>query len=282
MDEHTSRNTAVIGGRGFIGSKILNRMRIDNAHTLSIDKEDYDLSQAKNIKKLYMALKVNNINTVISLAATKRQDGDSEEIHNTKNRITINICKALQEIDCKVIYYSPCAVYGEKNEQINFNDESKPMPTSHYGEHKALSEEVYQREINSNKLLIIRPPLIYSWEQKSGYQPGGFLASAKEVGLIHIWGDGKEKREFININDAAEITNLLIKKDCIGKVVMASGKSYSYISIAENIKKMHTCQIVERERKGHKVDRKYNNNRLIKMIGEYMFRPPYISRQTHE
>ena len=277
MNEYTSWKIAVIGGRGFIGSKILDRAKIDHTNVLSIDKEDCDISQEKNISRLYTKLKMNDINTVVSLAATKRQDGDSKEIYNINNSITKNICKALQQINCKVIYYSSCAVYGEKNEQANINEESELSPTSYYGEHKALSEEIYQQEIKSNNLLIIRPPLIYSWKQKLGYHPGGFLASARENAAIYLWGDGKEKREFIHINDASEITNLLIKKGCSGKVIMASGKSYSYISIAEKIKEMQNCQIIERQRTGQKVDHSYNNTRLMEKIGKYIFRSPYPS-----
>ena len=112
---------------------------------------------------------------------------------------------------------------------------------------------------------------------KLGYHPGGFLASARENAAIYLWGDGKEKREFIHINDASEITNLLIKKGCSGKVIMASGKSYSYISIAEKIKEMQNCQIIERQRTGQKVDHSYNNTRLMEKIGKYIFRSPYPS-----
>ena len=53
MNEYTSWKIAVIGGRGFIGSKILDRAKIDHTNVLSIDKEDCDISQEKNISRLY-------------------------------------------------------------------------------------------------------------------------------------------------------------------------------------------------------------------------------------
>ena len=131
-------------------------------------------------------------------------------------------------------------------------------------------------EIERNKLLIIRPPLIYSWMQKEGYQPGGFLAKAREQGKIYLWGDGKEKREFVDVRDAANITKLLITGKCCGTVLMASGRSYTYRSIAENIKNVTQCQIIEKNRTEKIVNHTYINKRLNQMIGSYEFKKPYI------
>lgn len=276
MKPHKIKRIAVIGGKGFIGSNIINTIDKEYTDSIVIDKKDFDLSHDNCIDSLQNTLTSNKINTVISLAAIKRQNGDTKEIFRNNNKITINICKAIQDLNCKVIYYSSCAVYGEKNEQIRLDERSPIQPTSHYGEHKAISENIYQKEIENNKLLIIRPPLIYSWLQKQGYQPGGFLADARESGQIYLWGDGGEKREFIHIQDAADITKLLIEKECHGKVIMASSKSYSYRSIAENISKITNCQINEKERTGIKVDHSYINKRLKEMIGNYNFRPPFV------
>ena len=143
--------------------------------------------------------------------------------------------------------------------------------------HKIISEERYKKEFDNDNLLIIRPPLIYDWQQKNGYQPGGFLESAKNHNQIFLWGDGREKREFININDAAEVTRLLIMQKCHGEVILASGKSYSYRSIAEDIQEIIPCRIIEKERSGAKVDHSYSNAKLKKMIGDYCFKPPYIT-----
>ena len=40
----------------------------------------------------------------------------------------------IQDLNCKIIYYSSCAVYGEKNEQNEVDEGHQFQPTSHYGE----------------------------------------------------------------------------------------------------------------------------------------------------
>ena len=273
-----STNVALIGGNGFIGHHILNAIDKENGNVQVVDKKDIDLTNESSIKKLRNILVSNQINAVVCLAAIKRQDGDSKEIFNDNNKITRNICRSLEEVSCNVIYYSSCAVYGEKNEQIKIDEDYVMKPTSYYGEHKVISEEIYQRCINNNRLLLIRPPLIYSWLEKEGYQPGGFLESAKSFRNIYLWGDGKEKREFIHVEDAAEITKTLIGRKCSGKVNMVSGRSYSYRSIAENIQQKTNCMIIEKERTGNPVDHSYNNKKLEEMIGYYEFKQPFINK----
>ena len=66
---------------------------------------------------------------------------------------------------------------------------------------------------------------------------------------------------------------------CHGEVILASGKSYSYRSIAENIQEIIPCKIIEKERSGAKVDHSYSNAKLKKMIGDYYFKLPYITEQ---
>ena len=276
MEQTKSMQIAVVGGAGFIGQSLLKAIRNEHTNIFAIDKKDIDLSVDKNIDELKLRLKTSKVDVIIILAAVKRQDGDSKEIFHINNKITANICKSIQDLNCKIIYYSSCAVYGEKNEQNKVDESYQFRPTSHYGEHKIISEERYKKELDNDKLLIIRPPLIYDWQQKNGYQPGGFLESAKNQNQIFLWGDGREKREFVHREDAAQVTKLLIMQKCHGDVILASGKSYSYRSIAENIQKNTPCKIIEKERSGAKVDHSYSNAKLKAMIGDYSFKPPYI------
>tara|TARA_Y100001954_G_scaffold239009_1_gene310311 strand:- start:3256 stop:4092 length:837 start_codon:yes stop_codon:yes gene_type:complete len=273
-----STKIALIGGSGFIGQHMFKTITKESGRGLIIDKNNVDLTHESCIKVLNKILASHNIDTVVCLAAIKRQDGDSKEILRDNNKITMNTCRALEEASCKVVYFSSCAVYGEKNEQLEIDENYDMRPTSYYGEHKVFSEKNYLEHIDNNRLLIIRPPLIYGWQQKEGYHPGGFMESAKTFNKICLWGDGKEKREFIHVEDAAEITKSLIRNKCYGKVNMVSGRSYSYRSIAENIQEKTNCMIIERERTGSAVNHSYINKKLEEMIGYYKFRQPFTNR----
>lgn len=264
----------LIGGRGFIGKAMGTRLNQKGIYVDVLDKNDLDLEEKRSSEILRQKISQKNYENIIILAAIKRQDGDGKIFFERNNAITENICKGIEGTKGKVIYFSSCAVYGEENEQTNFTEESKIEPTSYYGEHKAWSEIEYCKIMNKDKLLIIRPPLIYSKEDKQGYNPSGFYWIAKISGKIKIWGDGSEKREFIEMKDATNATIDLIEKKANGIVNLTCGKSYSYREIVEEIRKHVKCETEKRGRTKPQVDHTYNNNKLKSWIPNVKFKSP--------
>ena len=127
--------------------------------------------------------------------------------------------------------------------------------------------------------MIIRPPLIYDIKDINGYHPGGFVYSAQKNKIIKLWGDGNEKREFILIEDAANLIIKLSISDCFGIFNIASGKSFSYRSIAEYISKIIECKIIELDRtKGIPVNHSYDNAKLKTIIEDFNFTSPQGNR----
>tara|TARA_B100002019_G_scaffold180810_1_gene156116 strand:- start:7041 stop:7880 length:840 start_codon:yes stop_codon:yes gene_type:complete len=266
----------LLGGNGLIGSKLKETFKSNyNIDIFNIDKKDVDLSLFSNRDLIKERINKIKPEATIVLASIKRQHGDNYAIKKHNDAITENVSMCLSEKESKVIYISSCAVYGEKNNQIEFNESSILSPTSSYGEHKLKSENTYKKFIDKKRLLIIRPPLIYDMDEINGYHPGGFLHSAIKNKIIKLWGSGNEKREFILLRDAVNIIIKLTLLDARGIYNIASGESYSYRDIAEYIKKKFNCKIFERERTGIPVDHSYNNEKLMKLIKKYNFTDPY-------
>ena len=271
------KKIALIGGDGFIGREIKGECSEEAKwETVSIDRNEVDLQEDESREILSSYFSKLDPEVVVVLAATKRQDGDGEEIKSSNNKITNNIIKGLTNFSKQVIYFSSCAVYGEKNNQNNVNEKSLINPTSHYGEHKAWSEEQYQRCLtNGTKLLIVRPPLVYSELETGGYNPGGFVYKALKRESINLWGDGSEMREFVHVRDIARITRMLCENKQEGVLNIVAGKSYSYISLVEYIKRKIKLDIIHKERSNVKVNHTYNNDKIRKSIGDYCFITPY-------
>ena len=270
--------TAIIlfGGNGLIGSKIKENLKSNNKiNIFNIDKSDIDLSLESNRGLIEEQINKIKPKATIVLASIKRQQGDNSAIKKHNDAITENISRCLSEKNSKVIYVSSCAVYGEKNNQIDFNESSNLSPTSSYGEHKLKSEITYKKFIDKKRLLIVRPPLIYDMDEINGYHPGGFLYSARQNNYINLWGSGNEVREFILLKDAVNIIIKLTFLESKGIYNITSGKSYSYRNIAEYIREKFSCEIVERERTGNPVNHTYKNTKLKKLIENYNFTTPY-------
>ena len=89
-----------------------------------------------------------------------------------------------------------------------------------------------------------------------------------------MWGDGRELREFIHINDTANIIAGLMNKNATGVVNLVAGKSYSYKEIATAVCNRYKARLESRERTGTIVDHTYDPTRLKYLIGNYKFRSP--------
>ncbi len=265
----------LFGGNGLIGKKLIKKINsFKNYSCFNIDKNEIDLSVDTNKKLIKQKVEKIKPDIIIILASIKRQLGDGLEIKNYNDNITENLAYALPENKSKIVYLSSAAVYGEKNNQINYDEFSSLSPTSSYGEHKVRSEKIYRASFDKKKLLIIRPPLIYDMNEKEGYSPSGFLNSGVKDKCIKLWGDGNELREFIFLEDAANIILNLSLIDCYGIYNLTSGKSFSYRQIANHISKYTNCDIIERNRTGVSVDHTYDNAKLKSLIDDYEFITP--------
>ncbi len=272
----------IIGGSGFIGRSIRHYYHLTSPKKLvmSISKEDLDLISASSWYKLRQRIDLFNPSLIIVLAAIKRQIGDNADILIFNNMIIKNISQALINYSARIIYFSSCAVYGEKNAQNSISEDQQLAPTSLYGEHKVYAEKYLLEHLDPSNLLILRPPLIYSMHDNNGYHPGGFLAKAMLKGEIALWGDGSEKRELINIFDIPKVLDRLIITNSNGITNLVSGHSYAFCDIARYISKLIGCKIDVKPRNLPKVDHTYQPLKLISTLSDFRFMSPYNAIQT--
>lgn len=267
----------ILGSNGLIGKEICRQSLIKNVNieTIGLDRNELDLSEIKNINGLKDFAYKQKIDAVIVLAAIKRQLSKNNDDDQKNNEITETISRAFSDLNKQITYISSCAVYGEKNDQLNADETTTINPTSKYGFHKVKSELIYQERIEKSNLLILRPPLIYGMNEQGGYNPTGFLQQALKNQKIELWGDGLEKREFIHVADAANIIIQMTKIKQGGIYNLTNSKSYSYQDIAKYIKKKTQCEIIRKRRTGDIVNHSYNNCKLKGIIGDYRFKSPY-------
>lgn len=275
MIDKQNQRVLVLGGSGMIGRSI---NRLSKKHGWKewkyIGTREIDLTKESSVEKLRNYVQDARITHTIILAARKRQISDDKETRKHNDMITINTTRALSESNTFNIYMSSCAVYGEKNEQVNYVETSTLNPTSNYGDHKAKSEEIYMKAFRKENLMIIRAPMIYSISD-NGYNPSGFLKMSMESGEIELWGDGKELREFITVEDAATCICKLLQTNTSGKVNLTSSKSYTYYEIAMYLRNITGCKVTNKLRSGVKVNHTYDNTELKKRIGNIEFTNPF-------
>ena len=267
----------ILGGTGFLG-KSLNKSEISNKFKLTnISSKVLDLRQNNIVEKLVDLYNENS--TIIFLSAVKRNLGDSLSTYEMNLKIGINVIKAIQKKPVKnLIYLSSCAVYGERNNQLNFTESSKINPTSFYGASKVAIEELLNLIKNRNQienLIILRPTTIYGDINIPTYCPSGFIGSAIKEKKIDLWGDGNETRDFFYINDFVEVIENILDNPTNLILNLCSGKSTTFNQLANKILfHLKKTEIKSKPRTNNFVNHTYNNKKLKKQITNLKIQNP--------
>lgn len=251
----------VTGATGFIGSLLVKELIAKGYKVKALIREDNDSlpGTVENVKGNLSDLDALNnftsgIDTLIHLAARQlppEQEMIKDNIDGTYNLISCSLDKNISQI----IYLSTIAVYGESKGHV-FIEDDQPHPNTNYGLTKYVSENIinYWSIKSGNPITILRPFNIYGPGNKKG-AIYNFYKSFMESGKITIFGDGKQTRDFLYVDDVVDALIKSIDKKPKGIVNLGSGRSCSLIELIEEFKKILKCDIpVEfKEAEGGKV-----------------------------
>ncbi|MCR1000872.1 NAD-dependent epimerase/dehydratase family protein [Serratia rubidaea] len=167
MDE---RKVAIIGGSGFIGTRLVKRLRSRGDITLRIiDKnpseaypELYQYGDITQPQTLRDALK--GCDAVINLAAEHRDNVQPTALYYQVNvEGARHLCHQAAELGIRqMIFTSSVAVYGFVQQETG--EDGTFAPFNHYGKSKLEAEYVYEawrKADKQNKLTIIRPTVVF-------------------------------------------------------------------------------------------------------------------------
>lgn len=228
----------VTGGSGFIGRHTVSRLeergyqvkalvrKADN-FPKSVEEIRGDLTTGEGLDEF-----LNNVDVLIHLAA--RQLLPEEEMFRDNVEATANLIDtALRYNLSKIIYLSTVVVYGEGGKEP-FKEIDWPRPNNTYGLTKYLGENLvkYWGTKTGKPVTILRPFNIYG----PGNQKGvihSFYKAFKEKGFVTIYGDGKQKRDFLYVDDLVKAILTSIEKRADGAFNLGTGKSVSLLELVE-------------------------------------------------
>jgi GDP-D-mannose 3',5'-epimerase len=173
---------------------------------------------------------------------------DAAVMHNSAT-INLNMLETSRLQGVKKIFYSSSAcMYPAYNQEDPDNpkcseDSAYPAaPDSEYGWEKLFSERLYHSYFR-NYGLQVRVARFHNIFGPEGTWRGGKekapaavcrkVAEAPPGGTIEIWGDGKQTRSFLYIDECIEGIRLLVKSDFIGPVNLGSEEMISINDFAK-------------------------------------------------
>jgi len=175
---------------------------------------------------------------------------DADIMHNSAT-VNLNILDACHKRNNNHIFYSSSAcMYPEYNQTDPDNPNCEEasaypaMPDSEYGWEKLFSERLYLAfgRNYGMKVRVARYHNIFgplgSWKDGREKAPAALcrkVAMAPDGGEIEIWGDGKQTRSFMFIDECLEGTLRLTRSDWTGPVNIGSDEMVTINQLAEMI-----------------------------------------------
>jgi len=224
----------VTGGAGFIGSHLVDAL-ISRGHSVTV-LDNFSNGNLENLKgkelKLVRgdirdaaALKkaLSKVDAVAHLAAmiSIPQSIKNPELANEVNAEgTLSVLKASHEAGVgRFVYASSCAVYGDAR-KLPIREDTPLKPLSPYAQSKLDAEESCRAfyEADGFPTVSLRYFNVYGPGQSGGEYAGVML---KSINLLRegrppvIYGDGKQTRDFVYVEDVARATMLALERKSV-------------------------------------------------------------------
>ena len=250
------KNVLITGGAGFIGSHLVkffvkkypnyNIVNLDNltyaGNLKNVEEisdspnykfEKMDICDFKNVQKV---LKKYRINSVINLAAESHVDRsilDPFSFVKTNVLGTLSLLQACKnywntDLENKLFYHvSTDEVYGSLGSKGFFSEKTNYDPHSPYSASKASSDHFVRAFYDTYKL-----PIVIS-NCSNNYGPNQypekliplFISNIINKKPIPIYGDGKNIRDWLYVDDHISAIDLIFHKSKIGKTYNIGGNN---------------------------------------------------------
>jgi GDP-D-mannose 3',5'-epimerase len=290
------KKALVLGGGGFIGSHMVNRLKEEGFWVRAVDLKfpEFSLTQADDFIQGDLRDPMicrdaidQKFDEIYQFAADMGGAGfvftgenDADIMHNSA-LINLNVLDVCLRRNSKRIFYSSSAcMYPEHNQMDPNNpncEESSAYPAnpdSEYGWEKLFSERLFLAFSRNYGIesRIARYHNIFgpegTWEGGREKAPAAIcrkIAKAKNGDEIEIWGDGKQTRSFLIVDECIEGTVRLMRSNYTGPLNIGSDEMVTINQLVDLVAQLSGKTIVKKYIKGPEGVRGRNSeNTLIK------------------
>ena len=219
-------------------------------------------------------------------------ENDADIMHNSVT-INLNVLEAQRQLNdfkevnkTKIFYSGSACMYPEYNQLDPDNPDCSEEsaypanPDSEYGWEKLFSERVYFA-YHRNYGIPVRVARYHNifgpegtWEGGREKAPAAICRKVaylpEEGGVVEVWGDGKQTRSFLYIDECIEATRRLMDSDFIGPINIGSEEMVTINQLVDTVVKVAGKKV----EKQHKLDaplgvrgRNSNNDLIRQKLG---------------
>ena len=257
------KSALVLGAGGFIGGHLVKRLKREGFWVRGVDLKAHEFSETHadefaigDLREQGFVRSVvdRNFDEVYQLAADMGGAGyiftgenDADIMHNSAT-INLNVLDTCQKRNIKRVFYSSSAcMYPDHNQLDPDNpncaeDSAYPAnPDSEYGWEKLFSERLYLAYNRNHGMQnrVARYHNIFgpegTWDGGKDKAPAALcrkVAMAGNGGQIEVWGDGKQTRSFLYVDECLEGTIRLLRSEFEGPVNIGSEEMVTINTLA--------------------------------------------------
>ena len=317
-----TKTALVLGAGGFIGHNMVSRLVKEGYYVraISLEEPKFERSAANHfiiadlrdpaVLNKYIEIDNKPFQEVYHFAAdmggagylfTEKHDAD---IMRNSTLISLNLLDAQNKVNykhnkffTKVFYASSACVYPKRNQMDVNNPDCRENtvypadPDSEYGWEKLYTERLflaYKKNHNMN-VRIARYHNIYG---PNGTYDGGKekvpaaicrkIVKLPDTNKIEVWGDGKQTRSFLYIDDCIEATRRLVISDYTDPINIGSEELVSINTLVDIVAHIANKKVIKIHKAGPVgVTGRNSNNELIKNILDWTPRYTLKEGLTH-
>jgi nucleoside-diphosphate-sugar epimerase len=260
------KKVVILGGGGFIGGHLGKKLKSQGCHVRICDIKKHEYFKHSDIcdefivgdlrdSKVVSLVIEEGVDEVYQLAADMGGAGyiftgenDADVMHSSA-LINLNVVQECVIKKVKKVFYSSSACMYPEHNQLDPNNpnckESSAYPAnpdSEYGWEKLFSERLFLA-FNRNYNLDVRIARFHnifgpygSWNNGKEKAPAAMCRKVAETldgGEIEVWGDGKQTRSFLYIDECLEAVEKFMNSDFIGPVNIGSEEMISINDFAK-------------------------------------------------
>jgi nucleoside-diphosphate-sugar epimerase len=253
----------VTGGAGFIGSHVVDRLVEADVEVTVLD--NLDTGQMENIaqhkrKRNFHFIKgdirnlrlvkqlVKDMDAVFNLAAIASVPRSIENpllVNDVNVKGTLNLLKASVDSGVKrFVQASSAAVYGD-SQTLPVREDFNPMPLSPYAASKLAAENyaIVFNQVYGLETVCLRYFNVYGPRQAYNDYSGAITIFANDILALRppkIFGDGKQTRDFVFVEDVVSATMLaLTEKNAVGEIFnISTGKATTINRLVQILQKI--------------------------------------------
>jgi nucleoside-diphosphate-sugar epimerase len=202
----SKKNIAIIGGSGFIGTRLVERL-LASGHTVKI----VDKIQSESYPQLYVAGDVRSVDdletacegcdVIYNLAAEHKDDVRPLSLYDDVNvQGARNVCIAAEKLGVdEIIFTSTVAIYGFSEQELDEGADNNYI--NDYGRTKYEAEQVYLEWVagsSARRLRIVRPTAVFGEKNR-----GNVYNLIRQLGKKHfvMVGEGTNRKSIAYVGN---------------------------------------------------------------------------------